>query len=387
MKKSSILIMILMITIQFAMAQQGGNIVQNGTFEQGNVGFKSDFHFFPDETFDDLLAKGCYTVMDNFPYQVNRFLNHFKNHFKTNSYGYDSPSNSFVVWQTGASANSASTGDFLAVNVNVSGKIWYDSITIKPNTTYSFSCIVANIYHTPPLSIIMGNLRSSSGLYDNNPASRTKLACPGDMKLCVNGEQVSEVLRMSYNNEWETLSGTFISGLSQTRIEISIQDQPWSQFSLSKSSWPGAVHYVAVDSIVFKEIQPIKIEDFKKDISITGIKENQKLQLSHVYFERSKYNLLTTSFPELNDLAAFMKKYPTLRIRLEGHTDNQGDPELNLMLSENRVKKVKKYLTEQGIAKNRIEWIGYGEQRPAYSNATEELRSKNRRVEVVIISK
>jgi outer membrane protein OmpA-like peptidoglycan-associated protein len=380
-----------------SMAQQNdGNLVQNGTFEQGNVGFKSDFRFSSEETSDDLLVKGCYTVMDNFPYQVNRFLNHFK----TNRHSHDSL-NSIVIWQAKASTKqpkastkSTSTGDFLAVSVNESGKIWYDSITIKPNTAYSFSCIVANIYYDHLQHVTMG--------FENNLASHN-LACPGDMKLFVNGEKASEVLKLSYHNEWSTLSGMFTSGPDQTRIEISIQDQPWSQIALSKSIWYGAVHYVAVDSIVFKEIQSVKINpsvkkdtntqmvavgsDFKKDISIDEIKKDQKLQLSRVYFERSKYNLLMTSFPELNDLAAFMKKYPTVRIRLEGHTDNQGDSEQNVELSENRVKEVKKYLTEQGIDKNRIEWIGYGEQRPTNSNVNETLRSKNRRVEVVIIGK
>jgi outer membrane protein OmpA-like peptidoglycan-associated protein len=127
--------------------------------------------------------------------------------------------------------------------------------------------------------------------------------------------------------------------------------------------------------------------DFKKDISIDEIKVDQKMQLSHIYFERGKFNLLITSFPELNDLVTFMKKYPTVRIRLEGHTDNQGNLQLNLELSENRAKEVKKYLVDQGIDENRIEWIGYGGQRPTNSNANENLRVKNRRVEVVIISK
>jgi outer membrane protein OmpA-like peptidoglycan-associated protein len=82
-----------------------------------------------------------------------------------------------------------------------------------------------------------------------------------------------------------------------------------------------------------------------------------------------------------------MNKYPTVRIRLEGHTDNQGNPVANKELSENRVKETKKYLVEHGIADNRIEWVGYGGTRALNSNRVEALRKLNRRVEVVIIDK
>jgi outer membrane protein OmpA-like peptidoglycan-associated protein len=149
---------------------------------------------------------------------------------------------------------------------------------------------------------------------------------------------------------------------------------------------PGVVPTKPVKKDATSQIVAVSA-DFKKDISIDEIKVDQKMKLSHIYFERSKYNLLVTSFPELNDLVTFMKKYPTVRIRLEGHTDNVGNLQRNLELSENRAKEVKKYLADQGIDENRIEWIGYGGQRPTNSNANENLRAKNRRVEVVILSK
>jgi outer membrane protein OmpA-like peptidoglycan-associated protein len=126
---------------------------------------------------------------------------------------------------------------------------------------------------------------------------------------------------------------------------------------------------------------------FKKDMNKQMIQVGQKLELSHIYFERGKSALLNTSMPELNDLVSFMNKYPTVRIRLEGHTDNQGNPLANKELSENRVKETKKYLVEHGIAEDRIEWVGYGGERALNSNRVEALRKLNRRVEVVIIGK
>jgi OmpA-OmpF porin, OOP family len=132
---------------------------------------------------------------------------------------------------------------------------------------------------------------------------------------------------------------------------------------------------------------PVKPKVFSSDIKISDVKVDETLELSHIYFEKSKSHLLPASIPELKDLTEFMKENPAVRIRLEGHTESGGDPEKNLTLSENRVKEVKKYLTEQGVDDNRIEWIGYGGQRPMNSNDNEYLRQKNRRVEVVIIGK
>jgi outer membrane protein OmpA-like peptidoglycan-associated protein len=380
MKKSSILIMILMMmAIQPGLAQQGKNLVRNGTFEKGNVGFKSDFRFSSKGALNGLLVKGGYNILDSFPHQADRFYNYFKfNHFKHDS---------VLMMQTGAS-----TGNFLAANVNESGKIWYDSITIKPNTTYSFSCIVANVYYTPLLTSI-----SSSTRFNYNEKPYNNLASPGVMKLCVNGEKV-KTLDLKCSNEWKILRGKFTSGPDQTRIEISIQDRPWHE-----SIWAHSVNYAAVDNIVFKEIKsakeipPVKKDtsskiiavsvDFNKDISIDQIKIDQKFQLRNIYFAQSKYMLLAASIPKLNELVTFMRKYPTVRIRLEGHTDNQGNPERNQELSENRAKEIKEYLVRHGIVENRMEWIGYGDQRPTNSNANEYLRSKNRRVEVVILGK
>src|SRR5436190_12240398 len=75
MKRSSIQIMILMMmAIQSALAQQDSNLVHNGTFEQGNVGFKSDFQFFSNEAFGRLLPPGSFQITNNFPDQENPFV-------------------------------------------------------------------------------------------------------------------------------------------------------------------------------------------------------------------------------------------------------------------------------------------------------------------------
>jgi OOP family OmpA-OmpF porin len=85
---------------------------------------------------------------------------------------------------------------------------------------------------------------------------------------------------------------------------------------------------------------------------------------------------------EIGNLAEVMKKYPDLKIALEGHTDNTGEPAYNDMLSQFRADAVKKYLAENfSIDASRLSAKGYGLTRPIASNATREGRQKNRRVE------
>jgi outer membrane protein OmpA-like peptidoglycan-associated protein len=103
--------------------------------------------------------------------------------------------------------------------------------------------------------------------------------------------------------------------------------------------------------------------------------------LKNVEFEQSKYVLLPESYPELEKLAETLRKFPELKISLEGHTDNWGDPRLNQALSEYRAQVVAVYLIRKGIEENRLEFRGFGGSRPIADNSKEEERAKNRRVE------
>ncbi|RYU79436.1 RICIN domain-containing protein [Hymenobacter persicinus] len=108
------------------------------------------------------------------------------------------------------------------------------------------------------------------------------------------------------------------------------------------------------------------------------------LDLPTLIFAQGKSNLLPASYAELNRLARTLTDNPTVNIRLEGHTDNQGRAELNQQLSEERVAEVRRYLVTRGISADRITTIGFGGTKPRASNAKEETRKLNRRVEFTI---
>ena len=109
-----------------------------------------------------------------------------------------------------------------------------------------------------------------------------------------------------------------------------------------------------------------------------------RLDLSDIIFAQSQAKLLGSSYTTLNRLAESLKENAQLEIRVEGHTDNVGDPAKNQTLSEQRVAEVKRYLVGRGVAERRISTIGYGGSRPKFSNDREETRKLNRRVELVI---
>ncbi|MDF7812380.1 PA14 domain-containing protein [Hymenobacter sp. YC55] len=106
--------------------------------------------------------------------------------------------------------------------------------------------------------------------------------------------------------------------------------------------------------------------------------------LPNLYFTQSTASLLPTSRPVLNSLARTLRAQPTLRLEIAGHTDNVGEPVLNLRLSEQRARVVRRYLVQQGIDSARLVARGYGSTRPVADNRDPQQRVRNRRVEVVV---
>ena len=121
------------------------------------------------------------------------------------------------------------------------------------------------------------------------------------------------------------------------------------------------------------------------NLNLFPIEAGTKFNLKHVNFYQGTSELIESSYDELNLVAQMMLQNPEIEIELAGHTDNRGSPRLNQELSEQRVQVVKNYLAEKGVNGKRLNGEGYGGARPIASNATEETRKLNRRVEFIII--
>lgn len=107
---------------------------------------------------------------------------------------------------------------------------------------------------------------------------------------------------------------------------------------------------------------------------------------SRILFATGKSLLAEGSARVLNQLVSLLNAYPNNRVLIEGHTDNTGNAEFNLKLSELRAKSIRDYLIKQGgFAEKRFDIVGYGATRPVADNGTPSGRSLNRRVEVTIL--
>ena len=102
-------------------------------------------------------------------------------------------------------------------------------------------------------------------------------------------------------------------------------------------------------------------------------------------FDLDKDVLKPKSKIELDNFYNYLVNNPELKIQLRGHTDNQGNEEHNLDLSQRRAEAVMKYLTNKGIKAERLTAKGYGETQPIDTNNTKEGRAKNRRTEYKVM--
>jgi outer membrane protein OmpA-like peptidoglycan-associated protein/tetratricopeptide (TPR) repeat protein len=125
---------------------------------------------------------------------------------------------------------------------------------------------------------------------------------------------------------------------------------------------------------------------YKIDIPLEPLQANATVILKNIFFDVNRFELKPESSTELDNIVELLKENPSLRIQINGHTDNVGKPADNLKLSNNRANAVIQYLIAKGIDAKRLSSKGWGETQPLADNATEEGRAQNRRTEMKVLN-
>jgi OmpA-OmpF porin, OOP family len=130
----------------------------------------------------------------------------------------------------------------------------------------------------------------------------------------------------------------------------------------------------------------LEIEGMKQEIEasemLKEINANGRIAL-YINFETGKSDIKSDSQKTIDQIAQMLKDNPSLKVSIEGHTDNAGNATSNQSLSENRAKAVMNAVVAKGTDKARLTSKGWGQTKPVADNATEDGKAKNRRVEIV----
>ncbi|WP_340677967.1 OmpA family protein, partial [Paraglaciecola sp.] len=121
-----------------------------------------------------------------------------------------------------------------------------------------------------------------------------------------------------------------------------------------------------------------------KDLDARQEARGTVVTLGDVLFDFNKAEIKPAAISHLAKLAAFLNNNIDRNAAIEGHTDNVGASDINMLLSQRRANAIKDYLQSQGVAGARMDAVGKGEEFPVTDNSTSPKRQQNRRVEVII---
>lgn len=369
------------------------NLVRNGDFEDGFLHFNSDYTYQPNK-----MESGSFSITAR-ANQVNKDCKNPKNGDHTSG-----------------------QGKFLLINADgySNQKIWSTTVEVKPNAEYIFSAYFCNLFE---------HVNSNSGFVINglDIAQANSRHCK--IQMYINNVAIGEPETDIYHLfDWIKISRTWYSDTLKGKVKIWIENVNYDIYgndlaiddveffysrTMPKGYKPPLKNSIMImpngGLVVDNNLKFIKGKESRKfneialgDSIAPGIyslykspkpklvtkdtlKVGLRIALSKVVFDQGSAVIKENTKAELDNLVSWLKDNSKIRIRLEGHTDNQGDPYLNLSLSEDRVKNVTEYLISKGIDSSRIEFKGYGGTRPIANNSKEESRKLNRRVEFEII--
>ena len=217
---------------------------------------------------------------------------------------------------------------------------------------------------------------------------RTKMVTKEGTKTYINywfdnesGKQMPSILQILRNYE------TAAKKIGGTTQYLEANEDKFATFKIKKGNseaWV-KVEMGANDALNFTltilELEAMKQEITSDDI-LTALNTDGRISL-YINFATGKSDIDPDSQKIVDQIAAMLSANPSLKVSVEGHTDNSGTSAGNKTLSENRAKAVMNACIAKGIDKGRLISKGWGQEKPIADNATEEGKAKNRRVEIV----
>lgn len=168
-------------------------------------------------------------------------------------------------------------------------------------------------------------------------------------------------------------AGTYVASLTLDKDDDVLITVKHEGFAFNSS-------YISSQDTIFNS--PVDL-----DFEMQSLVEGKSFNIENIYFDNNAYDLKSATKDVLLEFAKYLEVNNSLIIEINGFTDNIGDKIDNQLLSENRAKAVRDLILNEGIAKQRVYYNGFGEDFPVSTNETEIGRANNRRTEFKIIGK
>lgn len=207
--------------------------------------------------------------------------------------------------------------------------------------------------------------------------------------------------RRNYETLIAQMGGVKVNNAPPSELAPASTDQPMANDEKTRSDWNMTYDAYLVrkpDQLVWivlmssnSNVKTLVVAEqpFKQTVAFVtaDAMQSQLASAGHVAlyinFDTDKASIRPDGRPAVDEIAKLLEKDPSLKLTIEGHTDNVGDPAHNKVLSQQRADAVMGSLLAAGIAKERLSAVGLGDTKPVAGNKDEEGRAMNRRVELV----
>jgi OmpA-OmpF porin, OOP family len=203
------------------------------------------------------------------------------------------------------------------------------------------------------------------------------VALEGTIKSADNNKPIPATIKVTNQKTKEQLAEINNDSISG-KYKIFLKEGEKYDISIAAKGYSFQSQMVNTDSLrAYKEV--------KNDVQLKMLKPNASFTLNNLFFDFDSSSLNKSSELELERVMELLKANPGMKVEISAHTDDKGSDEYNNKLSQARAESVVRYLTENGIMKERLVAKGYGKTFPCVPNDSEENRAKNRRVEFKIL--
>ena len=276
------------------------------------------------------------------------------------------------------------TGTFTKYDTSVSRPVWASTLPVEGAVTRLWYEAAGNASAAELIRNYANEVAANGGtvLYDSSkdPAFKAR-----NCFLCSFSSNPPKTVRSQYvftaADEAPARLASFKITRPQGDVYVVVTAVQWAGDDRTYKSVKGA--YAAVDIIevgaMKQNMVTVSASDMSKAMASTG-----RVALYGILFDIGKAEVKPESKPALEEIAKLLKAEPQLKLRVVGHTDNQGQLDANIALSKRRAEAVNAALASQyAIAAARLAAFGVADLAPVASNGDEAGRAKNRRVELV----